>query len=104
LKAIILQKWVDAADGGRGIESHIERVRTGYPEESAISNQIAVGYVLPNNYIPGTLIYSKKGMTGGILPRRFPYPDSEMNFNSNAAEYKALSDADVILQKVWWKK
>jgi len=50
------------------------------------------------------LIYSKKGMTAGILPRRFPYPDSEMNFNSNAAEYKALSDADVILQKVWWKK
>jgi hypothetical protein len=104
LKAIIVQKWIDAADGGRGIESHIERVRTGYPEESAISNQIPVGYVLPNNYIPGTLIYSKKGMTGGILPRRFPYPDSEMNFNSNAAEYKALSDADVILQKVWWKK
>lgn len=104
LKAIIMQKWVDAAEGGRGLESHIERVRTGYPEESAISNQIQVGYVLPSNYIPGTLIYSKKGMTGGILPRRFPYPDSEMNFNSNAAEYKALSDADVILQKVWWKK
>ena len=104
LKAIIMQKWVDAADGGRGIESHIERVRTGYPEESAISNQIQEGYVLPNNYIPGTLIYSKKGTTGGILPRRFPYPDSELNFNSNAAEYKALSDADVILQKVWWKK
>lgn len=104
LKAIIMQKWVDAADGGRGIESHIERVRTGYPEESAISNQIQEGYVLPNNYIPGTLIYSKKGTSGGILPRRFPYPDSELNFNSNAAEYKALSDADVILQKVWWKK
>lgn len=104
LKAVILQKWVDAADGGRGLESHIERVRTGYPAESAISNQIQAGYVLPNNYIPGTLIYSKKGMTGGILPRRFPYPDSEMNFNSNAAEYRALSDADVILQKVWWKK
>lgn len=104
LKAIIMQKWVDAADGGRGIESHIERVRTGYPEESAISNQIQEGYVLPNNYIPGTLIYSKKGTTGGILPRRFPYPDSELNFNSNAAEYKALSDADVILQKVWWNK
>jgi len=104
LKAIIMQKWVDAADGGRGLESHIERVRTGYPEESAISNQIQEGYVLPNNYIPGTLIYSKKGTTGGILPRRFPYPDSELNFNSNAAEYKALSDADVILQKVWWKK
>ena len=103
LKAIIMQKWVDAADGGRGIESHIERVRTGYPEESAISDQISEGYELPDNYIPGTLIYSKKGTTSGILPRRFPYPDSELNFNSNAAEYKALSDADVMLQKVWWK-
>ena len=104
LKAIIMQKWVDAADGGRGIESHIERVRTGFPEESAISNQISPGYILPDNYIPGTLIYSKKGTTGGILPKRFPYPDCEINFNSNAAEYKALADADVILQKVWWKK
>lgn len=103
LKAIIMQKWIDAADGGRGIESHIERVRTGYPEESAISSQINEGYELPENYIPGTLIYSKKGSSGGVLPRRFPYPDSELNFNSNAAEYKALSDADVILQKVWWK-
>ena len=103
LKAIIMQKWIDAAEGGRGLESHIERIRTGYPEESAISNQIAEGYILPDNYIPGTLIYSKKGTSGGVLPRRFPYPDSELNFNSNAAEYKAMVDADVILQKVWWK-
>lgn len=103
LKAIILQKWVDAAEGGRGIESHIERVRTGYPEETTVNSEIEEGYILPNSYIPGTLIYSKKGTSGGILPRRFPYADSELNFNSNAAEYKALSDADVILQKVWWK-
>lgn len=103
LKAIIMQKWVDAADGGRGIESHIERVRTGYPAESAISDQISEGYVVPGDYVPGTLIYSKKGTSGGVLPRRFPYADSELNFNSNAAEYKALSDADVILQYVWWK-
>ena len=102
LKAIIMQKWVDAAEGGRGLESHIERVRTGYPEESAISDQIDEGYVLPAEYIPGTLIYSKKGTTAGIFPKRFPYPDSELNFNSNAAEYKALSDADVILSRVWW--
>ena len=102
LKAIIIQKWVDAAEGGRGLESHIERVRTGYPEETTVNSEIEEGYVLPDNYIPGTLIYSKKGTTGGILPRRFPYADSELNFNSNAAEYKALSDADVILQKVWW--
>lgn len=104
LKAIIMQKWVDAADGGRGLESHIERVRTGYPEESAVSSQIEEGYILPNNYIPGTLIYSKQGITAGVLPLRFPYPDCELNFNSNAAGYKALIDGEVILQKVWWKK
>ena len=103
LKAIIMQKWVDAAEGGRGLESHIERVRTGYPEESAVSEQIDEGYTLPGNYVPGTLIYSKKGTTGGIFPRRFPYPDSELNFNSNAAEYKSLADGEVILQYVWWK-
>ncbi|NQU53068.1 MAG: SusD/RagB family nutrient-binding outer membrane lipoprotein [Bacteroidetes bacterium] len=104
LKAIIMQKWVDAAEGGRGLESHIERVRTGYPEETTINSEIEEGYVLPDNYIPGTLIYSKKGTSGGILPRRFPYADSELNFNSNAAEYKAMSSADVILQKVWWNQ
>ncbi|MGQ8338854.1 SusD/RagB family nutrient-binding outer membrane lipoprotein [Sunxiuqinia sp. A32] len=102
LKAIIMQKWVDAAEGGRGLESHIERVRTGYPEISQVSDQVDEGYILPESYVPGTLIYSKKGTTGGILPRRFPYADSELNFNSNAAEYKSLSDGDVILSRVWW--
>jgi hypothetical protein len=104
LKAIIMQKWVDAAEGGRGLESHIERVRTGYPEETTINNEIEEGYVLPDNYVPGTLIYSKKGTTGGILPKRFPYADSELNFNSNAAEYKAIPAGEVILQNVWWKQ
>lgn len=104
LKAIIMQKWVDAAEGGRGLESHIERVRTGYPEETTVNNEIEEGYELPASYIPGTLIYSKKGTSGGILPRRFPYADSELNFNSNAAEYKAMTPADVILQRVWWNQ
>lgn len=104
LEAIIMQKWVDAADGGRGMEAHIERVRTGYPKESQVSDEIEEGYIVPDSYIPGTLIYSKKGTTGGVFPRRLPYADSEMNFNSNAAEYKNLVDADVLLQKVWWNK
>lgn len=108
LEAIIMQKWIDAADGGRGMEAHIERMRTGYPKESQVSNQIPEGYELPDPtdvaYVAGTLIYSKKGTSGGIFPRRLPYPDSEMNFNANAAEYKSLVDADVLLQKVWWNK
>jgi len=108
LEAIIMQKWVDAADGQRGIESFIEQVRTGIPKLSAVNASISVG-VLPSNlstigYIPGTLIYSKKGSTGGRFPVRLPYPDSELNFNSNAAVYKDLSDADVMQTKVWWNK
>ncbi|HET6556500.1 MAG TPA: SusD/RagB family nutrient-binding outer membrane lipoprotein [Prolixibacteraceae bacterium] len=102
LEAIIMQKWVDAADGQRGIEAFIEQVRTGYPKVSAISASIAPGYTLPEGYVPGTLIYSKKGTTGGKFPVRFPYPDSELNYNSNAAEYKALKDADVMQTNVWW--
>jgi hypothetical protein len=104
LEAIITQKWVDLADGQRGIEAFIEIVRTGYPKVSAVSDQIPQGYQIPEgvNYIPGTLIYSKKGTTGGRFPVRFPYPDSELNYNSNAAEYKALRDADVMLTNVWW--
>lgn len=102
LEAIIVQKWVDAADGQRGIEAFIEQVRTGYPKKSAISDQIAAGYTLPESYVTGTLIYSKKGTTGGKFPVRFPYPQCELNYNSNAAAYKALKDADVMQTKVWW--
>ena len=102
LEAIIMQKWVDAADGQRGIEAFIEQVRTGYPKKSEISDQIAPGYTLPDNYIPGTLIYSKKGTTGGKFPVRFPYPQCELNYNSNAAAYKAMKDADVLQTNVWW--
>lgn len=106
LEAIIMQKWVDSADGQRGIEAFIEMVRTGYPSVSAVGNQIPEGYTIPEGlgYVPGTLIYSKKGTTGGRFPVRFPYPDSELNYNSNAAEYKALRDADVLLTNVWWNK
>ncbi|WP_319482225.1 SusD/RagB family nutrient-binding outer membrane lipoprotein [uncultured Draconibacterium sp.] len=104
LKAIIMQKWIDAADGGRGMEAHIERMRTGYPEESEVSDEVVPGYELPDSYVPGTVIYSKKGTTGGTFPRRMPYPDSELNFNSNAAEYKSLIDSDVMLSRVWWNK
>ena len=103
LGAIIMQKWVDSADGQRGIEAFIEQVRTGYPQVSAVGSQIPEGYQINNeDYVPGTLIYSKKGATGGRFPVRFPYPASELNYNSNASEYRNLRDADVLLTNVWW--
>jgi hypothetical protein len=108
LKAIIMQKWVDAAEGQRGMESFIDWVRTGYPEVAAPSVQAEItrGYEedLPSSYIPGTLIYSRTGTTGGKFPVRLPYADSEINYNSNAAEYRALPDAEVMQTKVWWNK
>ena len=106
LESIIMQKWIDAAEGARGIESFIEHVRTGYPKESEVSSSIDPGIEseLPAEYVPGTLVYSKKGASGGRFPVRFPYPDSELNYNSNAAAYKSLADLDVMLTKVWWNK
>lgn len=108
LKAIIMQKWIDAAEGQRGAESFIDFVRTGYPEPAApdIQNAITVGRDsdLPDNYIPGTLVYSKKGASNGNFPVRLPYADSEINYNINAAAYQNLADADVMQTKVWWNQ
>jgi hypothetical protein len=108
LKAIIMQKWIDAADGQRGAEAFLESLRTGYPEKAAqdIQIQIPEGREsdLPDDYIPGTLIYSKKGASNGNFPVRLPYPDSELNYNINAAPYKDIPDATVMQTKVWWNQ
>ncbi len=108
LKAIIMQKWVDAADGQRGAEAYLEWLRTGYPETAAPDVQAAIPAGresdLPEAYIPGTLIYSKKGASNGNFPKRLPYPDSELNFNINASEYKDLPDATVMQTRVWWNQ
>ena len=108
LKAIIMQKWIDAAEGQRGAEAFIDFVRTGYPEPAApdIQAAITVGRDtdLPDNYIPGTLIYSKKGASNGNFPVRLPYSDAELNYNINAAAYKDLPDATVMQTKVWWNQ
>jgi hypothetical protein len=108
LKAIIMQKWVDAAEGQRGAEAFLECVRTGYPEPASPEVQAAVPEGretdLPATYIPGTLIYSKKGASNGNFPVRLPYPDSELNYNINAAVYKDIPDATVMQTKVWWNQ
>jgi len=83
-------------------------VRTGYPEPASpeVQSLIPEGKEsdLPEVYIPGTLIYSKKGATNGNFPVRLPYPDSELNYNINAAEYKDIPDATVMQTKVWWNQ
>jgi hypothetical protein len=108
LEAIIMQKWIDAADGQRGFESFIDWVRTGYPAESAVSNAVPEGLetdlILTPGYVLGTLVYSKKGATGGAFPVRYPYPDAELNYNANAAEYKSITAAEAMQQKVWWNQ
>lgn len=108
LRDIIMAKWVDAADGQRGIESFIEQVRTGYPAiaSAAVQSGSPAGKEddLDAAYIPGTLIYSKKGASGGQFPQRLPYADGELNYNSNAAAYKNLADMEVMLSNVWWKQ
>lgn len=108
LEAIIMQKWIDAADGQRGCESFIEMVRTGYPALASAAVQLATPEGneddLPAGYVAGTLIYSKKGATGGKLPKRLPYPDSELNYNSSASAFKAMADLDVMLSNVWWNE
>ena len=105
---IIMQKWVDAAWGQRGIEAFIERNRTGIPAESAFSDQIPAGYDLTDgntiSYVAGTLVYSKLGSTGGNFPVRLPYAAAEMNYNANAGEYKSTPDATVMQTPVWWNK
>ena len=103
-----MQKWVDAAEGQRGAEAFLECLRTGYPEAAAPEVQTAIPEGresdLPDTYLPGTLVYSKKGASNGNFPVRLPYPDSELNFNINAAEYKDLPDATVMQTKVWWNQ
>ena len=111
LELIIMQKWVDAAWGQRGIEAFIEMNRTGYPAFSTVSSSISMGYDLDVNYsgnstgyVSGTLVYSKLGSTGGNFPVRLPYADAEMNYNANSTEYKSLPDATVMQTRVWWNQ
>lgn len=108
LKAIIQQKWIDLADGGRGIEAYIEFVRTGYPKASPLSTSAEnkSGYTIsPSGYVTGELMYNNfSGITGGVFPKRLPYPQIELNNNSSASEYKSLSSIETMKLPVWWNK
>lgn len=76
VEAIITQKWV-ASFPGNGYESFFEHNRTGFPKTSAVAQSSA-------SYVSGQFAYSVEGKTGGKFPRRFEYPLTEIQRNSNA--------------------
>lgn len=91
IEAIILQKWVDLFPGS-GFESFIEQNRTGYPSVSNVPTTDL-------SYVPGQLTYSVEGTTGGDFPRRFEYPNDELQTNVNAP-----TDIIDITEKTWYAK
>jgi len=88
LEAIITQKWI-ASFPGNGFEAFFETNRTGYPKTSAVYQDNA-------GYIPGQIVYSKSGVTGGLFPKRMAYPLSERNANTNAPALVPITT------KIWW--
>jgi hypothetical protein len=90
LKAIITQKWA-ASFPGNGFEAFFEKNRTGYPETSSVPQTNA-------GYIAGQFAYSINGVTGGLFPKRIPYPLSERNANPNAPVLVPITTP------IWWEK
>jgi hypothetical protein len=88
LEAIITQKWI-ASFPGNGFEAFFETNRTGYPVTSAV-------YQDNPDYIPGQIVYSKSGVTGGLFPKRMAYPLTERNANTNSPALVPITT------KIWW--
>lgn len=91
LNAILTQKWVSFFPGN-GFEAFFERNRTNIPKISPVAQSAAT-------YVPGEFAYSVEGKTGGKFPRRFEYPSTEMQRNSNAP--KVIIS---ITEPVWFDK
>ncbi|KJD37095.1 hypothetical protein PW52_01165 [Tamlana sedimentorum] len=89
IEAIILQKWVDLFPGS-GFESFIEQNRTGYPSISSVPTTDL-------SYVPGQLTYSVEGTTLGAFPKRFEYPNDELQTNVNAP-----TEILDITEKTWY--
>lgn len=85
LKKIISQKYINFFMQG-GWESYFEVRRTGYPDFKQ--------YVTPN---------LQTIANDGVLPKRFMYPDSELNFNSDNVNkaIQGLSEGDDINSTMW---
>lgn len=87
IEAIITQKWV-ASFPGNGFESFFDQNRTGYPKISSLPAN-------DEDYIPGQLTYSIEGKTGGLFPKRLPYPQDEAQRNTN-------TPTSVVTENVWY--
>jgi hypothetical protein len=78
LESIIFQKWIACANFN-SLESHFERLRTGYPDHFTMT---------PNN------------ITGGVFPRRLPYTSTELS--NNAVNLNAIGGQKSVIQRTWW--
>lgn len=76
--SIIFQKWIACANFN-SLESHFERLRTGYPDNFTIT---------PNN------------ITGGVFPRRLPYTSTELA--NNTENLTAIGGQKSVIQRTWW--
>lgn len=92
-EAIMMAKWAAFA-GTQGIEMFFETNRTGYPRVSDVPSW--VDGTDNDEYVGGRLTYSLEGITGGVFPSSFIYPQEEVNLNTNFPGQRAVTD------KVWW--
>lgn len=101
-EAIIMAKWASMARS-QGIEAFFEINRTHYPREAAALNakKWTANTFKPNdasylNWNGGELLYSLGGKTGGLFPKRLPFPKIEKDRNPNTPAEVSLTT------KVWW--
>lgn len=78
IETIITQKWVSMANFN-ALESYFESLRTGFPNLMTIT---------PSN------------VTGGIFPKRLPYPSTELDNNGDAVD--EVGGQKQVIQRVWW--
>ncbi|WP_276482768.1 SusD/RagB family nutrient-binding outer membrane lipoprotein [Paraflavitalea pollutisoli] len=89
-EAISVQKWA-SFPGTHDLEGFFEQCRTGYPKNSAVYSTNAA-------YVPGQLVYSANGVTGGLFPKRLLFPEIERSRNINTPAEEPIT------KKVWWAK
>lgn len=91
LEAIMMQKWVALGVTKNGIEAFNDIKRTGYPRKSNVA-------LTDDNYVPGELTRPLESVLSGFTyPRRFVYPQTYTQRNSNAP------DAVAVTVPIWWE-